>query len=311
MRWPCVWRLTAISLQSLCSSDVNFLPMVGVVDGAGSPPGHRPTMATHRKPTKAKKQLTPRHVCKPDTPATPPSSHTLSLCNNPKRASTSGLATPAHMYPTRGSSRRNAARRGAASATVLGLCALGVLPPPAAAELECRIKKMVTSRYVDTSSHVHYRGESYPGHIYATVASTDCATDAAGLSSRAATAAGLRCSTQTNYPASTTSGNSTSGSWIHRVTINPSATMSFETLGSNLLDGENARKPRNSDSLSRAHVHSPKRNHTNRHTREIGVESSIGRHPPPPRPRCALIFCNRRPLGAGTLQRTSGATATA
>ena len=86
------------------------------------------------------------------------------------------------MHPTRGSARRKAARGGVASATVLGLCALGALPPPAAAEFECRIKKMVTSgKYLlDHAGMIWHRGESYPGHIYATVASTDCATDAAG-----------------------------------------------------------------------------------------------------------------------------------
>ena len=92
----------------------------------------------------------------------------------------------------------------------------------------------------DLNGRNRFLGESYPAHIYATVASTGCTADATALSSRAATAAALRCSTQTNLPASTNSGwSSTFGG--RAAAITPSVAMSFATLGANLVDGECSR----------------------------------------------------------------------
>ena len=91
---------------------------------------------------------------------------------------------------------------------------VGVLPQPADAAFECRIKKSITSG-TSTSAAARdsiegaFYGESYavyPAHIYASVASNECTADATALSSRAATVGVLRCSDQTNLPVPTTSG---------------------------------------------------------------------------------------------------------
>ena len=132
---------------------------------------------------------------------------------------------------------------GATIAALLAVYTVGVLPQPADAAFECRIKKSITSGY-DTSYYLgvdapyNFLGESYPAHIYATVASTGCTADATALSSRAATAAALRCSTQTNLPASTNSGWSSTLANGYTAAITPSVAMSFATLGANLVDGE-------------------------------------------------------------------------
>ena len=135
-----------------------------------------------------------------------------------------------------GSSRGGASPQRATIAALLAVYTVGVLPQPADAAFECRIKKSITSGYY-IGTDDRFFGESYPAHIYATVASTGCTADATALSSRAATAAALRCSTQTNLPASTNSG--WSSTYAGRAgAITPSVAMSFATLGANLVDGE-------------------------------------------------------------------------
>jgi len=147
------------------------------------------------------------------------------------------LSPPAAAVRTGSSRRGRISPQRATLAALLAVYTVGVLPQPADAAFECRIKKSITSGYYVELGNRYMFGESYPAHIYATVASTGCTADATALSSRAATAAALRCSTQTNLPASTNSGwsSTTNG---RTAAITPSVAMSFATLGANLVDGE-------------------------------------------------------------------------
>ena len=154
----------------------------------------------------------------------------IPLLSPPAAAVRTGSSRRGRIYPQR-----------ATLAALLAVYMAGVLPQPADAAFECRIKKSITSgSHFDMGDNHHFLGESYPAHIYATVASTGCTADATALSSRAATAAALRCSTQTNLPASTNSGFSSTISRSIEFTgaITPSVAMSFATLGANLVDGE-------------------------------------------------------------------------
>lgn len=126
------------------------------------------------------------------------------------------------------------------AAIVIGLCVVGpMLPPSVDAAFECRIKKSLRGTKDHSIKCVgsgcynfqYDRGDASAQQIYATVASTTCTDDAAMISSRAATAGELGCSTQTNLPAETAPN------------INPSVSLTFETLGTNLLDGEGDRAP--------------------------------------------------------------------
>lgn len=119
---------------------------------------------------------------------------------------------------------------------VLGLLLWASQPVTVAAEFSCRIKKtlrggMDMAYRVTNVGDYHYRfGTSSASHIYVTVASASCTSDASAMSGRLRGLPALGCSgAQTSLPASTLEGNGLLG---------PRVVLNLSTLGSNLVDGQ-------------------------------------------------------------------------